>query len=416
MTDDSTAELRGIRRLTNDFTFSALCAGFLAMAVSYAGPMVVILQAAERAGLSPEQSSSWVWAVSVGSGITGLLLSLFTRQPIIIAWSVPGAALLLTALGDYSFPEAVGAYLVAGVLSLVLSISGLLGWLLARVPKPVLAAVLAGVLLPFVLEVAQAVLSSPLIAGGLVLTYFLARRWWPGYAVPVALGAGILLSFGAGQVSNSSISFALTSPLFTLPEFSFSAVMGISLPLLIVTMAGQNGPGLTMLRSSGYTPNDRLLLSSSAVTSILFAPFGAHSINLAALTAGICTTEQSHPDLRRRYIAGISCGACFLFFGLFSQTFLQLFAAVPAELIIALAGVALLPALQGSLQDIFSSSTPATVEAAVCTLVVTASGMAPLGIVSPFWGIAAGTLCYLLLRRRNLSQKLQSSKASLNAR
>lgn len=413
MPEEKAVQPRGLRRLGNDISFSAICAGFIAMAVSYAGPMLVILQAAQRAGLSEAQSSSWVWAVSVGSGITGLLLSLFTRQPIIVAWSVPGAALLLTVLGDYSYSEAIGAYIVAGLLGLLLSLSGLLGWLLARVPKPVLAAVLAGVLLPFVMEVVQAVLDSPLIAGGLVAAYFLARRWSPGYAVPVALCAGIALAAGSGQISNAPLSFMLTSPVFTVPAFSLSAIMGISLPLLIVTMAGQNGPGLTMLRSSNYRPNDRLLLSGGSLASILFAPFGSHAINLAAITAGICTSAQAHRDPARRYVAGISCGAFFIFFGLFSQTFLQLFAAVPAELVIAVAGVALLPAMQGSMQDMFDGPASGAAEAAVCTLIITASGVAPLGIVSPFWGIAGGTLCYLALHKRRPAYAAKGPNAAV---
>lgn len=389
-----------MRRLRSDLSLSAVCAGFVAMAVSYAGPMLVIVQAASQAGLAAQQTASWVWAVSVGSGVTGLLLSLLTRQPVIVAWSVPGAALLLTTLGDYSFAEAIGAYLVAAALGLALSLSGLLGWLLATVPRPILSAVLAGVLLPFVMELAPALVQSPLVAGAVALGYILARRRIPGFAVPVALAAGVLAALAAGQLAVPALSLALTKPVLTLPEFSLPAILGISVPLLIVTMAGQNGPGLAMLRSGGFAPNDRLLLAGGSLASLLFAPFGSHAINLAAITAGICTSPESHRDPARRYIAGISCGAFFVVFGLFSEPILQLFAAVPPQLISAVAAVALIAALQGSLSEMFHADgrQPAAIEAAVLTLAVTASGISPWGIVAPFWAVLVGSGVYLVLR------------------
>jgi benzoate membrane transport protein len=385
--------------MLGDVSISAICAGFIAVAVSYAGPMLVILQAAEGAGLDRAQTASWVWAVSVGSGIVGLVLSLLTRQPVVVAWSVPGSALLLTVLGDYAFSEAIGAYIVAGLLGLVLSLSGLFGRLLTAVPRPILAAVLAGVLLPFVLNVTHAVIASPLVAGGLVVAYFLGRRLFPKFAVPGALVVGVLLSVVTGQAKSLDMTLALTSPVFTMPTFSIQAIMGISIPLLIVTMAGQNGPGLVMMRTSGYTPNDRLLLTGTSVASVLFAPFGSHAINLAAITAGICCGREAHEDPAKRYVAGAAGGAFFIFFGLFSSTILDLFAAVPGELIIAMAGVALLGALQGSMLDMLDAGPhgPAAVEAAVVTLIITASGIAPFGVVAPFWGVLAGAAVYLLL-------------------
>ncbi|MFI8412674.1 benzoate/H(+) symporter BenE family transporter [Paeniglutamicibacter gangotriensis] len=410
---------RRLPGILGDLSISAISAGFIAVAVSYAGPMLVIIQAAERAGLDKSQTASWVWAVSVGSGVVGLVLSLFTRSPIVVAWSVPGSALLLTVLGDYEFSEAVGAYLVAGLLGLVLSLSGLFGRLLSAVPRPILAAVLAGVLLPFVLDVTGAVLAAPLVSGGLVIAYFVGRRLFPKYAVPGALLVGVLLSLASGQAERPELSLALTAPVFTVPTFSIQAIMGISVPLLIVTMAGQNGPGLVMLRTSGYTPNDRLLLSGSSIASILFAPFGSHAINLAAITAGICCGRDAHEDPAKRYIAGAAGGAFFILFGLFSSTILDLFAAVPGELIIAMAGVALLGALQGSLLDMLNADHhgPAAIEAAVVTLIITASGIAPLGIVSPFWGVLGGAAVYLVLSvaRGKIRDKEAMTQASSDA-
>ncbi|HSN37834.1 MAG TPA: benzoate/H(+) symporter BenE family transporter [Arthrobacter sp.] len=388
--------------LRSAMSLSAVMAGLVAVVVSYSGPLVVVLQSAKNAGLSPEQTTSWVWAISIASGVVCSVLSLVTRQPVMVAWSVPGAALLLTALGNYSYSDAIGAYLVAGILGTVLGVTGLFGRLLAVVPKPILAGVLAGVLLPFVLNAAGAVVSSPLVAGGLVLAYFAGKRFVPRYAVIVALFSGALLGIFTGGISAPQLSLALAGPLWTTPTFSVPAVMGIAVPLLIVTTAGQNGPGLAMMHSSGYLPNDRLLLGGAGVASVIFAPFGSHAINLAAITAGICAGPEAHEDSRRRFIAGIACGVFYLVFGTFSTAVVALFAVIPAPMLTALAGVALLGALQGAVRDVVlgAEGRPAELEAALITLAVTASGIAPWGIVSPFWGCLAGVGVYLLARRR----------------
>ncbi len=382
-------------------SLSAVLAGLVAVVVSYSGPLLVVLQAARNAGLTPGQTASWVWAISVASGIVCAVLSLVTRQPVMVAWSVPGSALLLTALGNYSYSDAIGAYLVAGVLGTALGVSGLFGRLLSAVPKPILAGVLAGTLLPFVLKAAGAVISSPLMAGGLVLAYLAGKRFVPRYAVIVALFAGVLFGVFSGGIAAPQLAFSLTGPLWTTPTFSISAFMGISVPLLIVTMAGQNGPGLAMMHSSGYLPNDRLLLGGAGVASILFAPFGCHAVNLAAITAGICAGPEAHRDSKRRFIAGISCGVFYLVFGTFSTAVVALFAVIPAPMLTALAGVALLGALLSALRDVVRGGEghPAVPEAALITLVVTASGIAPWGIVSPFWGCIAGAVAYLVAGR-----------------
>ena len=381
---------------------SAIMAGLVAVVVSYSGPLLVVLQSAKNAGLSPGQTTSWVWAISIASGIVCSILSLATRQPVMVAWSVPGAALLLTALGNYSYSEAIGAYLVAGVLGTVLGVTGLFGRLLSVVPKPILAGVLAGVLLPFVLSAAGAVVSSPLVAGGLVVAYFAGKRFVPRYAVVAALFAGVLLGILAGDIATPQLSLAMDGPLWTTPTFSVSAVMGIAVPLLIVTTAGQNGPGLAMMHSSGYRPNDRLLLGGAGVASVIFAPFGSHAINLAAITAGICAGPEAHEDSCRRYVAGLACGVFYLVFGTFSTAVVALFAVIPAPMLTALAGVALLGALQGAVRDVIvgAERRPAEQEAGLVTLAVTASGIAPWGVVSPFWGCLAGVGVYLLARRR----------------
>lgn len=401
MTSALTKDRPARRPLGKSFSLSALTAGFVAVAISYAGPMLVVLQAAQSAGLSAERTTSWVWSLAVASGVTSMLLSLLTRQPIMVAWSSPGAALLLTALGNYDYSDAIGAYVVAAMLALIVGVTGWFGRLLAIVPKPVMAAVLAGVLLPFVLKAVEAVVTSPVIAGGLVVAFLIGRRITPRYAVLVAMVVGAVLSALTGQVHAPALSLDLSGPVWTTPTFDAQAIMGIAVPLVIVTMAGQNGPGLAMMGTLGYRVNDKLLLGGASLAWLVSAPLGSHGINMAAITVGICAGPEAHPDKDRRFIAGIFCGIFYILFALFSAAAVTLFSAVPAAMMAALAGVALLGALHSSLIDTMSDfkANPIAAEAAVITLVVTASGVAPAGIVSPFWGLLAGSVAYLALRR-----------------
>lgn len=390
--------------LRRDASASAVIAGFVAVAISYAGPLLVVLEAARAAQLDAATTASWVWAISVGSGLLSLGFSWLTRQPVMVAWSIPGAALLIASLASYPFGDVVGAYVVCGLASALLGVTGVVGKLLQAVPKPITAAVLAGVLFPFALKVAAAVVGSPVVAGGLVLGYLVGRRWNPRYAVFVGMAVGGLLAVATGAAQPLAVRFAATAPTWTTPTFSLDAILGIALPLFIVTAAGQNAPGLIVMHNSGYDANDRLLLGAAGIGSAVFAPFGAHALNMAAVTAAIATSRESHPDPRRRYVAGMSCGLFYILGGFAATTIVSLFSAIPGEMITALAGVALLSALQNSLYDTMHEGAhhPAVIEAALITLVVAVSGISPGGIVSAFWGLLAGVLAYAVLawRRR----------------
>jgi benzoate membrane transport protein len=384
------------RSLRHDVSISAVVAGFVAVVVSYTGPFLIVLQAARASGLSAAETTSWVWAISLGSGLTCLGLSWFTRLPVITAWSTPGAALLVTALGHERFSDAIGAYLVAAVVAAFLGFSGWFGRILAAFPPQILSALLAGVLLPFVIKVALAAQTSPLIVGLLVLAFLLARRLLPRYAVLAALVAGALVTALTGSFSKVQVNLSLDGPHWTTPTFAPSAIIGIGLPMLLVTMAAQNAPGLTVLRNDGYEPEDRMLVGSVSTVWAVLAPFGAHAINLAAITAAICTGRESHPDRDRRYVAGMACGVFYLLVSLVSSGLVTLFAAVPADLVAALAGVALLGSLLGALGGSFTKP-GATAEAAAVTLAVTASGCTFWTVGSAFWGLVAGACAYVLL-------------------
>lgn len=398
MTVTTAAEPRNLRR---DTSASAVLAGFIAVAISYAGPLLVTLEAARMAKLSPELTASWVWAISVGSGVVCLIMSWLTRQPVMVAWSIPGAALLITQLTAYPFADVVGAYIVCGLASALLGATGLVGKLLTMVPKPITAAVLAGVLFPFSIKVAAAVVGAPVVAGGLVLGYVVGRRWNPRYAVFVAMAIGGVLAVATGAAQPLAVRLSVTTPVWTTPTFSLDAILGVALPLFIVTAAGQNAPGLIVMHNSGYETNDRLLLGVSGLASVVFAPFAAHALNMAAVTAAIATSAESHPDRDRRYVAGMSCGVFYILGGFFATFIVSLFSAIPPGMITALAGVALLPPLQNSFYDTMHEGRhhPSVLEAALITLVVSVSGIQPFGIVAAFWGLLAGAVAYAILRR-----------------
>lgn len=276
-----------LRSLRRDASLSALAAGVIATMVGYSSSLVIVLEATRATDLTEAQVASWIWAISIGSGICGLGLTLLTRVPIIVAWSTPGAALLIASLGGFTFAEAVGAFLLASAAATVLGVTGWFGTLLDRVPQPVLHALLAGVLLPFVITGAAQVRSAPVLAGSVVVTFFLGKRFFDRYAVLAALLVGIGVAAGRGEFGPVAAEFALTIPVFTTPQFTLSAAASVALPLFVVTMASQNAPGLALLRHEGYPVNDRLLVGGVSTVSTLLAPFGNHGICLAAITAAI---------------------------------------------------------------------------------------------------------------------------------
>ncbi|PPK97502.1 benzoate membrane transport protein [Kineococcus xinjiangensis] len=373
-----------------------MVAGVVAVVVSYAGPFALVVEAAQRAGLDAAHTASWVWALALGSGVSGVLLSLFTRTPVVVAFSTPGAALLLGVLGGYRFSDAVGAFLLASLLAAVLGFTGWFGRVLAALPQPLLTALLAGALLPFVIRAAGAVATAPLIAGSTVGAFLLGRRLAERYAVPLALLAGASAAALTGGFAGLSLDLSPTRPVWTTPTLDPSALLAIGLPLLLVTMASQNAPGLAVLRSSGYAPDDRLLVGSVSAVSAVLTPFGGHATNLAALSAAICTGPDAHPDPGRRYVAGLVCGVGNLLVALFSTGLVSVFAALPAELVAALAGTALLAPLLAALRSSMEADGP-TGTAALVTLVVTASGLTAAGVGSAFWGLLTGTCVWLVL-------------------
>ncbi|MCV2368443.1 benzoate/H(+) symporter BenE family transporter [Roseateles oligotrophus] len=388
----------------------ALINGLIAVLISYAGPLVIVLQAAQAANMSSAQTASWIWAISIGSGLSGLLLSWRYRMPVITAWSTPGAALLLVSLPGLPFAEAVGGFILANLLIAALAFTGLFVRLMQWLPKPLAAAMLAGILLRFGLNLFTVMQSQPGLVLLMFFSYVLARRLQPRYAVAWVLAVGLAFCALSGQLQLGQLALQLAAPQWTTPSFSLNALLNLGLPLALVTLSGQHVPGLAVLRNDGYAPPATALVGGTALISVLLAPFGAHAINPAAITAAICTGPQTHADPGRRFIAGLACGGGYCLIGSFGATLALLFAALPPALIAALAGLALLAAIAGGLSGAMVE--PAQREAALVTLLATASGVSMLGLSAAFWGLAFGLLTHAVMSWRSPSAGLQSSKSA----
>ncbi|GAA2824640.1 benzoate/H(+) symporter BenE family transporter [Kitasatospora paracochleata] len=391
-------EDHGRPSLRRDASLPALLAGLVCIAVSFSGPLVVVLAAAAAGRLDQPHTASWIWAVSIGSGLTCLLLSWWTRTPVITAWSTPGAALLVGSLGAYPYREAVGAFLVANVAVALFGVTGLFGRLIRAIPAGIVHAMLAGILFSFGAGIFTELRAAPVLVVGGLAAFLLAKRLLPRYAVPLALLVGAALAAATSGLPLHLGAGGPVRPVFTVPAFSGPALVGLALPLAIVALASQNAPGLGIMRASGYQPDDRLLIGSTGGVSVLLAPFGSPGVNLAAITAAICTSPESHPDPRRRYVAGMSAGVLYLLVGTFGGVLVSLFTGLPHALIALVAGVALLASFQGSLAGAVAAEEGR--DGAVVTFLTTASGMSLFGIGAAFWGLLLGLATHLALTAR----------------
>ena len=385
------------RHLLKDLSLSAIAAGFVTVLVGFASSAVIVFQAAQSLGASPEEISSWMWALGLGMGLTCIGLSLRYRMPVVTAWSTPGAAMLIGSVAGLPLSDAIGAFLLSALLIVGSGFSGFFERMISRIPVSLASGMLAGVLLRFGID-AFAAMETQL---GMVLTmfavYLLARRLLPRYAVILTLLVGIAFAAGLGLLRVDGLSLELAKPVFTTPTFSLAAIVGIALPLFIVTMASQNVPGVAVIRASGYAIPISPVVGWTGLVNLLLAPFGAFALNLAAITAAICMGREAHEDAARRYVAAIAAGVFYVVVGLFGATVAALFAAFPKELILAIAGIALLGTIGNSLAAALRDE--AEREPALVTFLVTASGLSLAGIGSAFWGLLAGVVTLLVLRR-----------------
>lgn len=381
-----------MRSFFRDSSLSTATAGFAAVLVGFTSSVALVFKAAQAFGATSAQISSWMWALGLGMGLCSLVPSLILRQPVMVAWSTPGAAVLASAglAGGYSMGEAIGAFMLcAGLIALV----GATGWFeraMDRIPVQIASALLAGVLARFGMQAfAAAQTALPLVVLMLV-SYLLARRLFPRYAIVATLAVAVAYTAGRGQVAVSAIHFGWAVPVFTPPEFSLGAFVGLALPLFIVTMASQNLPGVAAIRAAGYPLPISRLVTMTGLATLVLAPFGAFALNFSAITAAMCMGPEAHEDRSRRYTAAVACGAFYIVIGLFGAVVTGLLTAFPQELVVAIAGLALLGTIGSGLTSALRDD--AYREAALITFLVTLSGVVIGGVGSAFWGVVAGVL------------------------
>lgn len=338
----------------------------------------------------------WIAAGCLGSGLSGLWLSYHYKMPIIAAWSTPGAVLLMVALPHYSLQEAIAAFIVSALLIVICGVTGIFARLMEKIPQSLSAAMLAGILVSFGFKIfanIDGITSLPLI---MFVVWLIAKRFVPSFSLLLVLIAGMIYCYFTHELDFSAFHLSRISLTPIMPHFSVAAIIGVAIPLFIVTMTSQNLPGVVVLRTSGYEPPVSACITTTGGINLLLAPFGALGVNLAAITAAIATSESAHADAQKRYTAGIWSGIFYCIVALFAGGIVALFAAFPPAFVAALAGIALIPTITGSLT--LALKQDETREAAMITFLTTASNMQLFGIGSAFWGIILGGIL-LFLRR-----------------
>ncbi len=385
------------RSFFSDLSLPAVVAGFVAVLVGFTSSVVIVFAAAQALGATPAQTSSWMWALGLGMALTSIGLSLATRQPVLTAWSTPGAALIAGTSG-VPMAEAVGAFVACGALIVVAGVTRAFERVMDRIPQAIAAALLAGVLARFGLDAAGAVTTAPGLVIAMALAFLAGRRWWPRYAVPGVLVVGVWIAAAQGRMQWGRVVLEAAWPVWTTPVFSVGALVGLALPLFVVTMASQNLPGVAAQRAAGYTAPVSPAITATGAATLLLAPFGGFAFNLAAITAAICMGREAHEDPAKRYTAAVMAGLFYLVIGLAGGAVVGALQAFPRQLVLAVAGLALLGTIAGGLASALRDDQHR--DAAILTFLVTLSGVSMAGIGSAFWGVVAGAVALLVQQWR----------------
>jgi benzoate membrane transport protein len=372
--------------------FSLISSTATAVVVGFASTILLIMQAAQAVGATPSQQASWAAALCFGQVLTTLYLSWAHRMPIITAWSTPGAALIATSASGISYENALGAFVVAGLLMCLTALIKPLARAIAQIPAPIAAAMLAGVLLKYTLGVPSAALSMPLFVLPLIIVFFGLRLSIPLFAVPVVVVLGVVMAAFAGSFDADCCTIEITRLEWTTPQFDGATILSLGVPLFLVTMASQNLPGFAVLRAAGYEPPVTSCLLTTGFASMVMAPFGSHSINLAAITASLVTGPDTHEDPAKRWLVAWPYLVLYVAVGLAATLLVQILGALPGALITAIVGLALFSPLIGSIVAMLKEMND--IESALITFLVTASGVTFFGVGSAFWGLVAGLVLF----------------------
>ena len=381
----------------SDQLLNRATAGLVAVIIGFASSIALIYQVVITLGGTPDLVASWILMLGLVMGTTSIGLSYYYKVPVLIAWSTTGAALLISSAQGYNLNEAVGAFMFAALL---VFLSGITGWfekIMNRIPSELACAMLAGVLVTFGIDVFNFMNDMPLVIGLMVLVYFVGKRFFARFAMLSVLVVGVLLAWQFGHVDTSALQWKMSHFTYIAPSFNLQACISIGLPLYIVTMTSQNLPGIAVLKAHNYKAPISASLNVTGLVNVLCAPFGAYSINLAAITAAICMSDEADKNPDKRYWASIAGGVFYILMALCAATLVGLVASLPQALILALAGIALFGTIANSLQQALTGSQ--YTEAAIVTFLVTASDLTMFSVGSAFWGIIAG-VCTVMITRK----------------
>ncbi|MBJ8436873.1 benzoate/H(+) symporter BenE [Acinetobacter lactucae] len=388
-----------LKILKNDWSISATVAGFLAVLISYSGPLIIFFQAAQRAHVSTDMMVSWIWGISIGAAVSGIYLSIKYKTPVITAWSAPGTALLVTLFPNVSLNEAVAAYITSAIVIFLIGVTGYFDKLLKWIPQDVAAGMMAGILFQFGIGLFTASDSMPFIVFSMLIVFLIAKRLMPRYTMIWVLVAGVLLSLILGKMNPVDVSFNLAIPQWISPEWTWNSTLNLAVPLILVSLTGQFLPGMAIMKLSGYDTPAKPIITVTSIASLAVACIGGITIVLASITAALCMGKDAHELKEKRYIAGIANGIFYILGGLFAGSIVMLFSLLPKELVAALAGLALLGAIATNISVAMKNDSQR--DAALITFLATASGMHFLGLSSVFWGICIGVIAHFILTPRS---------------
>ncbi|EHU1305842.1 TPA: benzoate/H(+) symporter BenE [Acinetobacter baumannii] len=388
-----------LKTLKNDWSISATVAGFLAVLISYSGPLIIFFQAAQRAHVSTDMMVSWIWGISIGAAVSGIYLSIKYKTPVITAWSAPGTALLVTLFPNISLNEAVAAYITSAIVIFLIGVTGYFDKLLKWIPQDVAAGMMAGILFQFGIGLFTASDSMPFIVFSMLIVFLIAKRLMPRYTMIWVLAAGVLLSLILGKMNPVDVSFSLAIPEWISPEWTWNSTLNLAVPLILVSLTGQFLPGMAIMKLSGYDTPAKPIITATSIASLAVACVGGITIVLASITAALCMGKDAHELKEKRYIAGIANGIFYILGGLFAGSIVMLFSLLPKELVAALAGLALLGAIATNISVAMKNDSQR--DAALITFLATASGMHFLGLSSVFWGICIGVIAHFILTPRS---------------
>ncbi len=388
-----------LKTLKNDWSISATVAGFLAVLISYSGPLIIFFQAAQRVHVSTDMMVSWIWGISIGAAVSGIYLSIKYKTPVITAWSAPGTALLVTLFPNVSLNEAVAAYITSAIVIFLIGVTGYFDKLLKWIPQDVAAGMMAGILFQFGIGLFTASDSMPFIVFSMLIVFLIAKRLMPRYTMIWVLAAGVLLSLFLGKMNPVDVSFSLAIPQWISPEWTWNSTLNLAVPLILVSLTGQFLPGMAIMKLSGFDTPAKPIITATSIASLAVACVGGITIVLASITAALCMGKDAHELKEKRYIAGIANGIFYILGGLFAGSIVMLFSLLPKELVAALAGLALLGAIATNISVAMKNDNQR--DAALITFLATASGMHFLGLSSVFWGICIGVIAHFILTPRS---------------